>query len=88
MRTVTATEASRGFSALLDRIAEDSDPILITRDGREVAVLQQPTALPQFTWGAAKLKFKNLPKTDSDFGPDILAATSHLIDQEFPWRDD
>lgn len=39
MRTMTATEASRGFSALLDE-AEHGETIVITRGGQRIAEIR------------------------------------------------
>jgi len=42
MRTVSAREASRGFSALLDRVYFNAEEILIERDGSPVALITPP----------------------------------------------
>jgi len=39
MRTITATEAARGFSELLDRV-ERGETVVITRGGHDVAELR------------------------------------------------
>ena len=39
MLTITASEASRGFSALLDEIEDGAEPFTITRGKRAVAVI-------------------------------------------------
>lgn len=43
MRTVTATEASRSFAALLDQV-EAGETVVVTRGGRRVASIGPATA--------------------------------------------
>jgi antitoxin (DNA-binding transcriptional repressor) of toxin-antitoxin stability system len=40
MREITATEAARGFSALLDALERDGETFVITRGGRPVARIE------------------------------------------------
>jgi len=43
MREISATEAARGFSALLDAVEHDGETFVVTRGGRGVARIE-PTA--------------------------------------------
>ena len=43
MRTVTATEASRSFAALLDEV-ESGETVVVTRGGRRIACIGPTTA--------------------------------------------
>ena len=43
MRTVTATEASRSFAALLDKV-EAGETVVVTRGGRRIASIGPATA--------------------------------------------
>jgi prevent-host-death family protein len=69
MRTVTATEASRSFAALLDD-AERGESVVVTRGGRRIATIGPATA----SNGAEVLALLARPTTDEDFAADVLAA--------------
>jgi prevent-host-death family protein len=84
--TMTATEASRGFSALLDRVERDGEAVTITRDGRpiaEIAPASQATA--KYTWGAIRKRFEGLIPVDPEFGNDVLSTIDGLADWTDPW---
>jgi antitoxin (DNA-binding transcriptional repressor) of toxin-antitoxin stability system len=87
MMTMTATEASRGFSALLDRVEHDHETILIQRDDRTVARIQPE---PEHT-GAALMDFfadsrnRNGSVFDDQSLSDHRALMSLLIVQEDSW---
>lgn len=42
MKKISAREASRGFSALLDTVYFNSEEIIIERDGQPVAMISPP----------------------------------------------
>jgi prevent-host-death family protein len=83
MITMTATEASRHFSALLDRV-EAGESVKITRDGRAVCTVvpEQP-----HTWGALVAALHDLPPRDPDFARDLQEAYEYArsLTQEDPW---
>jgi prevent-host-death family protein len=84
--TMTATEASRGFSALLDRVEREGEAVIITRDGRPVAEIAPPSEnAAKFTWGAIRERFKGLIPVDPSFGNDVLGATNDSTDWISPW---
>ncbi|CAB4347425.1 unannotated protein [freshwater metagenome] len=68
---MTATEASRNFSALLSRVAA-GERIEITRAGAVVAVVGP--ARPQLmTWREFKQLLEGMPPLDDQFGADLRA---------------
>ena len=68
---MTATEASRNFSALLNRVSA-GERIEITRAGAVVAVLEPPR--PQLmTWREFKQLLEGMPPLDDQFGADLRA---------------
>lgn len=69
MRTVTATEASRSFAALLDE-AERGQTVVITRGGRRIATMGPVTA----SNGAEVLTLLTTNAVDVNFAADVLAA--------------
>jgi len=83
---MTATEASRGFSALLDRVERDGETVTVTRDGRPVAEIAPASeATTKYTWGAIRKCFDRLVPVDPGFGADVLSATDGLADWTDPW---
>lgn len=85
MTTVSARDASRGFSALLDRVEHDAEEYTIVRDGKVIARIvpaREHTIRGFLTRRAAS------PAIDDDFGPDAISAGPLLIpDAANPWRD-
>lgn len=69
MRTMTATEASRSFAALLDA-AERGEVIVVTRGGRRIAAIGPATAGN----GDAVISLLKASAPDDDFASDVLAA--------------
>ena len=83
MRTMSASDVSRRFSAVLDK-AERGETIVITRGGRRIAVLSPAPA----TNGAALLKVLSEWGTADDptFEDDLAAIRSTVTVGEDPWR--
>ncbi|MEP6816908.1 MAG: type II toxin-antitoxin system prevent-host-death family antitoxin [Marmoricola sp.] len=69
MRTVTATEASRTFAALLDE-AERGQTVVVTRGGRRIAAIGPANA----SNGAEVLALLRANVADVDFAADVSAA--------------
>lgn len=85
MSTVSAREASRGFSALLDRVERDGEEYTVIRDGKAVAriVPVAATSLSAFLSRRA-----GHPALDGDFSADASSADPLLtLDVDEPWRD-
>lgn len=85
MRTMTASEVSRRFSAVLDK-AEHGDTIVITRAGHRVAILSPAPAANGAAlldavrgWGAPD---------DPDFAVDLAAVRAAVTLDEDPWASD
>ncbi|HMT31377.1 MAG TPA: type II toxin-antitoxin system prevent-host-death family antitoxin [Dermatophilaceae bacterium] len=75
MRTVTATQASRGFAALLDEV-ERGGRVRITRGGRTIATISPATAGN----GAAVVDLLTRSGLEAGFADDVEAARS------LPWE--
>jgi prevent-host-death family protein len=69
VRTVTATEASRSFAALLDEV-EAGETVVVTRGGRRIAAIGPATAGN----GLDFLRLMANAAPDEDFAADVLAA--------------
>jgi antitoxin (DNA-binding transcriptional repressor) of toxin-antitoxin stability system len=88
MWTMTATEASRGFSDLLDRV-ERGETVLVTRGGRVVAEIRPPMLKTGRDLDAA-LGESRLTDDDAEEMLRIIAETHALLlpyDGD-PWADD
>ena len=83
MRTVTATEASRSFAALLDEV-EQGQTVIVTRGGRRVAVIG-PTTNGN---GADVLSLFRRPQVDDLFAADVLAARESVDSEPAAWPED
>ena len=85
MATISARDASRGFSALLDRIERDGEEFTIVRDGRVVARIMPAAAR---TVGSFLQRRVGHLALDDDFAADAESARNTLtLDNGDPWRD-
>lgn len=82
MRTVTATEASRSFAALLDEV-ERGQTIVITRGGRRIAAIG-PTVAGNGDRVIALLREANI---DVQFADDVLAVRDDASWEGPAWPD-
>ncbi|WP_026817902.1 type II toxin-antitoxin system Phd/YefM family antitoxin [Arthrobacter castelli] len=88
MREMTASEASRSFSAVLNA-AEHGETIVVTRAGRRVAAI---TPAPRANGGALRAVFERwhgTPALDDTLAARV-AATRETASAELdtdPWRD-
>lgn len=71
MRTVSATEASRSFAALLDQV-ENGETVIVTRGGRRIARIGPATAGN----GADVAALLTAALPDDDFASDVAAAAA------------
>ncbi|MEO3752600.1 type II toxin-antitoxin system prevent-host-death family antitoxin [Streptomyces sp. B6B3] len=81
MRTMSASEASRNFASVLDQ-AEHGETIVITRNGRRLAVLG-----PVPSGNGAELADvleRHATDLDKDFASDVM-GTRELLTLEDPW---
>jgi prevent-host-death family protein len=83
VRTVTATEASRSFAAILDE-AERGHAVVVTRGGRRIATIGPASA----TNGAEFLALLNTELTDADFAADVRAARDVAVLEGPAWPAD
>lgn len=85
MTTVSAREASRGFSALLDRVEHNAEEYTIVRDGKVIARIVPAS---ERTVGGFLARRAASAAIDDDFASDALGA-EHLLttDPGTPWRD-
>ncbi len=84
MRTITATEAARKFSELLDAI-ESGERVTITRGKRPVVVM---TPAPRYTGADLRAALEKIEPLDDDFERDVLSARSFVDDEvRNPWDD-
>lgn len=80
MRTVTATEASRSFAAILDD-AERGHAVVVTRGGRRIATIGPVKA----SNGAEVLALLDAHPTDDDFAADVHAAREGVLLEGPAW---
>jgi len=81
---ISATEASRGFSELLSRVAA-GESIEIDRHGQVVALVIP--VRPRFVSGAALLdRYAGLPAADPGFADDVERLAEVLTQFSDPWQ--
>lgn len=83
MTRLTATEAARSFSEVLNRVAA-GERIEITRAGRPVALFSPPPVAP-LSGEAFDRLMQSLPRPDPDFAEDVRRARRDLPRAEDPW---
>ncbi|WP_121181375.1 type II toxin-antitoxin system Phd/YefM family antitoxin [Nocardiopsis sp. Huas11] len=82
MRTITATEAARKFSDLLDAI-ENGERVTITRGKSPVAVMQPA---PRYTGADLRAALERIEPVDDEFQRDVLKAREMMDDEvRDPW---
>ncbi len=82
MRTVTATEASRSFAALLDEV-ERGETVVITRGGKRIASIG-----PASVGNGAEVMALLSCDVDEDFADDIAAARGAVTLEAPAWPAD
>jgi prevent-host-death family protein len=84
MPTITARDASRGFSTLLDRVEHDGEEYTVERDGRVVARIVP--ASRRTVAGFLARRAGRLP-LDDDFAAEATSANPLLtVDTADPWH--
>ena len=82
MRTLTATEASRRFSDLLDAV-ERGESVMVTRGHRPIAEIRP---VRRRTGRDLRAALAEVPPLDSALETDIAAALKHVKDEwSDPW---
>ena len=84
MARMTATEAARSFSELLNRVAAGEE-IALTRSGAEVAVISPPKSR---LLSAARFRevIATAPAPDAHFLADVRAARGSVGPPEDAWQ--
>ena len=86
MREVTASEASRNFSAVLDSV-ERGETIVVTRAGRRVASIAPAPAATGAALNAVLTRWRGAAALDDDFAEsiDTARAAASTEDDRDPW---
>ena len=86
MREVTASDASRNFSAVLDSV-ERGETIVVTRAGRRVASIAPTPAATGAALNAVLTRWRGAAALDDDFAESIGAAraAASTEDDRDPW---
>ena len=86
MREVTASEASRNFSAVLDSV-ERGETILVTRAGRRVASIAPTPLATGAALNAVLRRWRGAAALDDDFAEfiDTARAAASTEDDRDPW---
>jgi prevent-host-death family protein len=84
MTQMTATDAARAFSEVLNRVAKGEE-IEVTRSGAAVAVISPPKSR---LISAARFRelIASAPQPDANFATDVLDARAALGLPEDPWQ--
>lgn len=83
MREISATEAARRFSEVLDAVEHRGESFVIRRKGRAVARLEPAGTC---TWGELRDILRKTP-VDKDWAEDLRELRSLLTIEERRWRD-
>ena len=73
MREITASEASRNFSAVLDSV-EHGETIVVTRAGRRIASIAPASAATGAAFNAVLARWRDAAALDDAFAEHIAAA--------------
>jgi prevent-host-death family protein len=86
MREVTASEASRNFSAVLDSV-ERGEIIVVTRAGRRVASIAPTPAATGAALNAVLTRWRGAAALDDEFAEsiDTARAAASTEDDRDPW---
>lgn len=82
MRTVTATEASRSFAALLDEV-ERGETVVVTRGGKRIASIG-----PASVGNGAEVLTLLAYDVDEDFAVHVAAARGAVTSEDPAWPAD
>jgi antitoxin (DNA-binding transcriptional repressor) of toxin-antitoxin stability system len=82
MRRLTATEAARRFSALLDRVERDGETFVVERRGRAVASIAPAAAVS----GRAVKELLRGQTADPSWAGELAALRASLEREERHWN--
>ncbi len=83
MRRITATEAARKFSEVLDMVEHAHEAFLVTRGGRAVAAIAPVPAGS----GDALMAVLRRHRPDAAWARDVRETLDLLTDRDLPWPD-
>jgi len=83
VRQITATEAARRFSEVLDAVEHAGEMFVITRGGRAVAAL---VPAPAGNGGAVRAVLRR-HRPDAAWAEEIREVRRLLTDRDLPWPD-
>jgi antitoxin (DNA-binding transcriptional repressor) of toxin-antitoxin stability system len=88
MAEITATEAARNFSRLLDEVDRERRSFLISRGGKIVAAIGPPGPRSMTVREVFEL-LRAAPRPDQDYAADVMAARHALppLSMEDPWTE-
>lgn len=88
MSEITATEAARNFSRLLDEVDRKRRSFHIKRGGEVIATIGPPGPR-SMTVGELLDRLAAAPQPDEDFAGDVVAArhAQPPLSMEDPWRE-
>jgi antitoxin (DNA-binding transcriptional repressor) of toxin-antitoxin stability system len=81
VKEVSATEAARGFSALLTAVERDGETFFVTRGGRVIARIEPAAG----TSGAAVKALMKHYRPDDDWVDDLASVRAGLAAEDRSW---
>jgi antitoxin (DNA-binding transcriptional repressor) of toxin-antitoxin stability system len=83
MKEISATDAARGFSAVLDAVEHDGETFVVTRGGRGIARIEPAAGV---TGAAVKALLRRHP-TDIGWTEELRELRANAPTQDRAWRD-
>ncbi len=74
MITLTATDAARNFSDLLNRVRYQREEFIIERAGEPICQITPVAAQPRISIADLIAQLSTLPRLDDDFAADVESA--------------
>jgi antitoxin (DNA-binding transcriptional repressor) of toxin-antitoxin stability system len=85
-RTISATDAARTFSDLLNRVRYGGEAFVIERGGEPICEMA-PVTQPRFTGADLKSLLSSLPRPDAGFWDAVKKATRQAtVIPKSPWE--
>jgi antitoxin (DNA-binding transcriptional repressor) of toxin-antitoxin stability system len=81
MKEITATDAARGFSALLDAVEHDGETFVVTRGGRGIARIEAAAGAS----GAAVRALLRRHRVDPTWADEVREVRTSASVQERAW---
>jgi antitoxin (DNA-binding transcriptional repressor) of toxin-antitoxin stability system len=85
-RTISATQAARTFSDLLNRVRYGGEAFVIERGGEPICEMA-PVTQPRFTGADLRSLLSSLPKPDAGYWKAVAKASRQVtVIPESPWE--